>query len=261
MTVISNYGQMQVQIATELGYRTDLLFPPSLGTLPTGLPVPTLSPIQSAIQNAIAKWERTHFYFNELQSLNTFSTVVGQEFYVPTTPPLTWDGGGSWDAGTSWDQTSGQTSILGTTIHIDKIWVLVSSNRYSLNPRTEQYMSDTSLNPAVQGQPIDYSYYAGTLRLYPIPDGAYPISIEGTVRFSPLQDVADSNAWTQDAEALIRTEAKLDILTNILKQPDLAAEQRAMIYGSGSTDHSYLYVLMQEGVQRPAVLKMRAMYF
>lgn len=233
MSVSYNYGQFQSQIAYELGQRTDLMSIPSGSGL-------ALSPIQQAIQNAISKWEREHYYFNEVESINVVNTVVGQEFYTFSSWPF-----------------------ITQQIHIDKIWVLISGNRYSLNPRTEQYLSDTSLNPNVQGQPIDYAYYAETIRLYPIPDGAYPITIEGTQRKSTLVNTADSNSWTTDAADLIKAEAKLDLLTNVLKQTDLAATQKNLIYGDpmNPQDMGYIHALRSEGVQRPAILKNRANYF
>lgn len=233
MAVSYNYGQLQAQIAFELGQRTDLL------TIPSGSNL-ALSPIQQAIQNAIAKWEREHFYFNEIEAINNVNTVVGQEFYTTVTWPF-----------------------IAAQIHIDKIWVVISNNRYSLNPRTEQYIADTSLNPSVQGQPIDYSYYAETIRLYPIPDGAYPITIEGTQRFSTLVKTSDSNSWITDAADLIKAEAKFDILINILKQIELANSQKNLIYGDPMKpqDQGFIHALRSEGIQRPATLKARANYF
>lgn len=231
MALSYTYSTFAAQIAYELGQRSDLLSPQA-GLL--------LSPIQQAIQNAIAKWEREHFYFNEIEAINTFNTVVGQEFYAGTFYP-----------------------IIATTPHIDKIWVFISGNRYSLNPRTEQYLSDTSLNPSVQGQPIDYAIYAETMRLYPIPDGAYPLTIEGTQRFATLVNPTDTNVWLKDGADLIKAEAKLDLLTNVLKRPDQATTMKNAIYGDPMypSDQGYLYALMSESVQRPAVGKMRANYF
>lgn len=230
MAVSYNYAQLQSQIAFELGQRNDLLVIPSGSGL-------ALNPIAQAIQNAVAKWEREHFYFNEIEAINTAATVVSQEFY-----------------------TSSTWAFIAAQIHIDKIWILVSNNRYSLNPRTEQYISDTSLNPAVQGQPIDYSYYAKTIRLYPIPDGAYQISVEGTQKFSTLSASTDSNSWTTDAADLIKAESKIDLLENTLKQTDLADRQRLLVYGTDNT-MGFIDALRSEGVQRSATLKNRASYF
>ncbi len=231
MALSYGYQQFCNQIAYELGYRNDLL------SVPTGFTGIVLSPIQQAVQTAIAKYERRRFYFNEITSINNFSTVVGQEFY-----------------------TSSSSSIIGTSPHLDKVWVLISGNRYSLNPRTEQYLSDTSLNPSVQGQPIDYAMYAETMRLYPIPDGAYPITFEGTYRLSTLSANSDTNAWIQDAADLIKAEAKYDLFMNVLKQKDQADIQRQLIDGTPMSD-GFLSALMGETTQRIAGNKIRASYF
>lgn len=219
------------QIAYELGYRNDLL------SIPTGFSGIVLSPIQQAVQNAIAKYERRRFYFNEITAINNFNTVVKQEFY-----------------------TSSDSALIGTMPHIDKVWVFISGNRYSLNPRTEQYLSDTSLNPIVTGQPVDYAMYAETMRLYPIPDGAYPITFEGTQRLAALSANSDTNAWIQDAADLIKAEAKYDLYMNVLKQADQAQAQRQLIDGTSTSD-GFLSALMGETSQRIAGNKIRASYF
>lgn len=233
MSVTYSYGQFQQQIAFELGNRTDLLVDPTGGSL-------ALTPIQQAIQNAIAKWEREHFYFNEIEAINTFNTIAGQEFY-----------------------TSSASSMIGTNPHLDKVWVLISSNRYSLNPRTEQYLSDTSLNPSVQGQPIDYAMYAETMRLYPIPDGVYPVTLEGTYRATTLSATSSTNFWLKDAADLIRCTAKMDLYENVLQDQLMAQRMKIQIYGDPGNpmDQGYLYALSSENVQRTAVGKMRANYF
>lgn len=241
MPVTYTYGQLQSQIAYELGQRVDLL---SVPVMSAGTAL-ALSPIQQAIQNAIAKWEREHFYFDEVEVLNTVSaptiaTVQGQEFY-----------------------TSSTWAFLTNQVRIDKIWVLISNNRYTLNPRQEQYLADTSVNPSNTGQPVDYSYYAKTIRLYPIPDGNYPISVEGTQKITTLVNASDTNFWTTEAADLIKAEAKYDILANTLKQDDLANDQIALIYGNPSvpTHVGYLDALRSENVQRIAATKVRPTFF
>lgn len=220
---MTTYGDMQARIADELGGRSDLS-----------------SQIQLAIQTAIAKWERERFYFNELRAANAFSTVQGQEFYGAT-----------------------DYAPLATLAHLDKVTVLVSGNRYTLSPRLAQYLEDISVNPIVQGQPVDYAYYAEQLRLYPIPDNAYAISLLGTTRFAALANTGDSNPWTLDAEALIRCEAKTDLYENTLQQPDLADRMRVLIHGDPTRPghRGYLYALKAETARRAAVSHMRPSYF
>ncbi len=167
---------MQNRIADELGGRTELLSPsPGL----------SLSPIQLAIQDAVDYWTDERFYFNEYRTTGAFSTVVGQEFY-----------------------TSADWADIATIQHIDKLSILISGNRFWMEPRTEQYMEDISMNVAWQGQPIDYSYYNFQLRFYPIPNGVYPVNVLGTKQFSTLTLAGDTNVWTDEAENLTRLTAK-----------------------------------------------------
>ena len=220
---MSTYGDMQNRIADELGARSDLT-----------------SQIQLAIQTAIAKWERERFYFNEVRTANAFSTVKGQEFYGAS-----------------------DYAPLGTLAHIDKLSILISGNRFALTPRTAQYLEDVSVNSAVQGQPADYAYYGLQLRLYPIPDNAYPINILGTTRLAAISNPNDSNAWTNDAEALIRCEAKMDLYENTLQAPELADRMRLLIHGDISKPghRGYVYALKAETMRRAASGRTRPTYF
>src|SRR5215472_3707712 len=101
---------MQNRIADELGARGDLLVPSSNMSA---------SPIQLAIFDAISFWQAERFWFNEYRTTNAFTTVVGQEWYTASDWP-----------------------DIATILHIDKLSVLISGNRYFMTPRTEQYMED-----------------------------------------------------------------------------------------------------------------------
>jgi hypothetical protein len=219
---VTTYQDLQNRIADELGDRTDLA-----------------SQIQLAIQTAIAKWERDRFYFNELRAPNLFSTAAGQEFYSATDNPN-----------------------IGAMARLDSVTVLVSGNRYTLTARTEKYLEDVSVNPSVTGQPVDYAYFGEQLRLYPIPDNAYPITLSGTQRFAPLVNPGDSNAWTLDAEALIRCEAKIDLYENTLQEPALADRMRILIYGNpmNPNERGYLAALRGETARRTTG-RIRPTYF
>ena len=104
--------------------------------------------------------------------------------------------------------TSSDWADIATILHIDKLSVLISGNRYFMVPRTEQWMEDISINPSWSGQPVNYAYYNYQLRLYPIPNGAYPVNVLGTKKFAQLSGNSDSNVWTTEAEPMIRATAK-----------------------------------------------------
>lgn len=195
---MATYLELQYRIADELGGRTDLLAP-STGE--------TLSPIQLAIQDAISFWADERFWFNEYRTAGAFSTVVGQEFY-----------------------TSSDWADIATIQHIDKLSILISGNRFFMEPRTEQYMEDISMNASWQGQPIDYSYYNFQLRFYPIPNGVYPVNVLGTKYFPALSGNSDTNVWTTTAEPLIRATAKQYLYRDtILDDIKAASMERASL--------------------------------
>lgn len=239
--ISATYLGLQKVIAAELGDRQDLLVPE------TGM---TLSPIQRAIQSAIAKWEQETFYFNRfridtpLGGPATVSTAYQQEYYGATTAPNAWP----------------QIPKLAA---IKRIWVLISSNRYTLNPRTPQYLDDISVNPAVVSQPVDYAYDTQQFRLYPIPDGAYPIGIWGTIMFDALEDDADSNPWTDEAYDLIRCEAKLQISRDFLHDDEIETKSTKAIYGDPAIQgqRGYLSDLRKRTTRREANSRVKPTYF
>ena len=190
MAISTTYILLQKAIADELGNRTDLLT--ALGD--SGL---TLSPIQNAIQSAVSKWEREPFYFNEIYNSATplFTTVSAQELY-----------------------TTADASMIATSPYIYNLHALISANRYEMRKRSWQEIEDLSSNPAARGQPNDWAYLAKTIRLYPIPDGAYPIRASRLQILTALSADADTNVWTSDAYDLIRSEAKLILAQEVLHE-------------------------------------------
>lgn len=222
MAISATYITLQRQIADELGDRIDLLTALADSSL-------ALSPIKNAIQSAIAKWEREPFYFNEVFAQNLFNTVIGQELY-----------------------TSTANAIVATSPDIMRLHILISGNRYPLELRTWGYMENISMNPSTRGQPIDYAYLAETIRLYPIPDGVYPITLSALQRVAALSTDADANVWTQDAYDLIRSEAKLILARETLSDDDMAARMERAIYGNPANprERGYLYALKAETTRR-----------
>lgn len=192
MAVSRTYADMYNRIADELGGRTDLL------ANQTGMTTP---PIQLAIQDAINYWQDDRFYFNEIRTATAFSTVASREFYTVT----------------DWSE-------IPNLKHIDKLTVVVGTQRYQMNPRTAQYIEDIAVNPATKSVPFDYAYYGGQLRFYPIPDAVYAVNFLGTKTFAELTLAADTNVWVNDAEQLIRTTAEWFLYRDTLKD-DVGAQR------------------------------------
>lgn len=236
---LGTYGYLQYRIADELGDRQALLAylddsgltNPALGFTTYG------GYIQDAIFTAIAKWERERFYFNELlietqlnQPSYPWSTIAGQEYYTDL----------------DWSEPA-----LSSVAKIDKMWVLINANRYSITPRVFQYMADTSVNPSVKGFPTDFSWASQKGRFYPIPDNNYPIGVLGTKRLPALNLTSDQNAWTQDAFDLIRCEAKGAIARDFLHNDSMFQECQRAIYGEPGDmrQRGYLSALKREAMR------------
>lgn len=222
MAISASYALLQRQIADEIGNRTDLLSVLS----DSGL---SLSPIKNAIQSAIAKWEREPFYFNEVYSSPLFTTVSGQEFY-----------------------TSSDAAAIATTPYILNLHALINSHRHPLTQVSWQELEGISGDPASTGHPTDWAYFASRFRLYPIPNGAYPIRVSRIQKITELSADADTNVWTQDAFDLIRSEAKLVLAQEVLHDDDLARRMKIAIYGDPAipTDKGYYGALRAETTRR-----------
>ncbi len=235
MAISATYITLQRTIADELGNHTSLLTPLSDSSL-------TLSPIQNAIQSAIAKWEREPFYFNEVYNSSTplFTTVSAQELY-----------------------TTAAGAGIATAPDIYSLHALISTYRWPLTKQSWDWMEEASVNPAGRGQPTDWAYLAQTIRLYPIPDGAYPIRASRLQILTALSADADANVWTQDAYDLIRCEAKLILAQEVLHDDDMVRRMKIAIYGDPSLpgERGYLSVLKAETTRRAATGRVKATQF
>lgn len=232
MAISATYIILQQTVADEMGDRTDLLTPLSDSGLSS-------SPVKNAIQSAVAKWEREPFYFNEAYSSPLFTTVASQEFY-----------------------TSSDAAAIATMPDVIFLHILISANRYSLTKRSWQELEELSVNPANTGQPTDWAYFAEEIRVYPIPDGAYPVRASRTTKLTNLSADSDTNVWTTDAFDLIKSEAKLILAQEVTHDNELATRMKQAIYGDPGDPRirGYLSALKAETTRR-ARSRIRASQF
>lgn len=171
------------------------------------------SQIANAIAEAIRDHEGTRFWFNEKRF--RLVTVASQEYYDLTTA-LTNTDATALDAG---------EALLET----DSVTILDSGEAYPLTERTQQAM-DRGQSLSTTGTPCEYAIFGDELRLSPIPDDAYEITISGLARLKTLSAGSDTNAWMTEGEALIRHRAKKLIYRDVVRDPDgkaLAEEAEA----------------------------------
>jgi len=146
----------------------------------------------NAIGLAILHYETLPWWF--LETINTEVTANGTEYYdVP--------------------------SDFGTTEVT--ISITVSNNTYPLIKRNFQTIEDWFVKSSVfTGYSTDYAIYQQQFRLFPVPNGAYPLTI-AYYKALGAPSSGNSNAWTTDAELLIRSRAEWQM--NSLRYHDLEA--------------------------------------
>lgn len=157
------------------------------------------SQIAKSITTAIAFYERKPFWFND--GLDTFSTVANQEYY-----------------------SSSDLAAIATLVEIRSLRLTVNGSRYPIQKRPFTYIDKISVMPTVTGWPNQYAYWNKQIRVYPIPQGVYTFTLAYIKRLTALSGDSDTNAWTDDAEVLIRTRAKIDLMVNVMREPNIQDE-------------------------------------
>ncbi len=140
--------------------------------------------IDRAINRAIAYYAQKRFWFNE--TTGTLSTVASQQSYS-----------------TSDGLPSDISEIDVVSLTTD------SSNTYTLNPRTFQYIKDVNTSGTSNtGHPADWSWYASKLWFYPTPDAVYTVTISYKKDYpTALSADSDTNDFTDNAQDLIEQRA------------------------------------------------------
>jgi hypothetical protein len=185
---VTTFATMQARIADET-LRDDLA-----------------SQIRQSINSAIQTWEGQRFAFNETRW--TINTVAGTEYYTMASPTLLTSAGAAVATGE-------------LVLELDDIVAVVDSMPYRLCPRTQQYVNEWQ-DDSFQSQPDSYTIYGDQLRIFPTPDDAYELRLNGLARLgpNPLSSDNDTNGWMTDGEALIRHQAKFLLYRDVIRDKD-----------------------------------------
>lgn len=184
--------------------------------------------IQKAILSAIAHYARERFYFNT--KTNTFSTVANQEYY-----------------------SSSDFSDLTNLVEIDGMTVTLGSTKLPMKKMDFEPIND-SQSGSVKGLPRYFAYYKQNLRLYPIPDAVYTITVAYLYKLTALSAGSDSNAWTTDGEELIRNRAKAALRCDTMKE-DAALSERMELGRSGKPFYCYAEEMAYRALKRESRLR------
>lgn len=163
------------------------------------------SQVNAAIQSAIKFYERKRFYFNT-RVTDTFTLVASQEYYG-----------------------SSDLAAIPNLIEIDDLYVTIDGLRYHLTPIPFEDIAIAQTGSLTRDPPTNYAYHAQQIRLYPMPSTTRTATMADHYRLTALSADIDSNAWTTDAEELIRCHAKHDLATNVINDDGMAARMEKRI--------------------------------
>lgn len=163
--------------------------------------------IASAVSDAIAEYQTSRFAFNQAQA--TFDTVAGTEYYDSATIP---------------------TDIA----QIDNVRLTGNGLTAPLQSANFAWMEAISTNTSIRGRPGWFAWYAEKIRLYPIPDAVYTVTISYHQKIAAPANDAASNEWTTEANELIRLSAMRRLMRGKLRDYEgartiLEDEQRAYL--------------------------------
>lgn len=163
------------------------------------------SQIKSAIVDAIRHYETSRFYFNVTRSL-TFSTVIGQAAYG-----------------------AADLAQIPNIIGLDTLFLFDASRPLELEKYEADEFEWLQSNSTGNGRPCAYTYIDSQILLWPAPVAVYTMRPHMHYKLTELAADTDTNAWTNDAEQLIRCHAKLLLYANVIEDTDGMQRMSAQI--------------------------------
>ncbi len=161
--------------------------------------------VQRAIFSAIRFCERLPFYFNESREI-VFTTLKGKSRYGAEAHP----------------------SITGAVRIVDA-YIYEDNHSKAKLLQVDPLVIENLENDCNNGMPTRYAYFEQKLILYPTPERIYSIRlILDPIRIKDIESAQEASIWFLEAYELIKTRAKYEIYTNIIKEPQMAAAAFAM---------------------------------
>lgn len=163
------------------------------------------SQIKNAIGDAVKHYETSRFWWNVTRS-QTFQTVALQQGYGAT-----------------------DLAAIPNIISVDNLFLTVPGSLFALDfyeVDEFEWLAAANTSP---GKPNIYTRADGQIRLWPVPIMAYTMRPHMHYRLSALSADADTNAWCNEAEQLIRCHAKLLLYANVLEDSDGAQRMQGEI--------------------------------
>jgi len=150
--------------------------------------------VSTAIDSAIRHYERKPFWF--LEGRATLTTSASQTWYgVPS-------------------------DLKG----FDNMLVTISGSK---DPLTRRHYVDIDEQDEgiATGTPAEWTYYQDQIRIYPIPNGQYALTLSYK-KSLPTATGSASTSWTNEGFDLLRYRSEWDIYSSYLRLPEMAASAK-----------------------------------
>lgn len=124
------------------------------------------------------------------------------------------------------DPDTERVALPSDYLECDSMTINISSNVYRIHSIGKIEM-DNLYNPSTKGAPEYYCLYDQQIRLFPIPDVTYTLSMSYQFTLPELA-TSDSTVWTNEMGELIRYHSQADIYANTLHNFERAQIAKAM---------------------------------
>jgi hypothetical protein len=162
------------------------------------------SQIANVVADSIKFYARERFWFNQTRT-KTFSTVIGQVDYGA--PAL---------------------DIIPNIVRIDALFLPQNQSIYPLDRYEPADFEVIAGGMTGGGKPTAYTYVDQAIRLWPAPMAVYTMRLHCFYKL-PYPNDGDTNAWTDDAEELVRAHAKMLLYMDVLEDDQNAQRMAAKI--------------------------------
>lgn len=158
--------------------------------------------IATAVERAIRFFQPERFFFNE--GFVSFQTIPGADVYA-----------------------AGDAAAIPELMAIDSAVVVENDQTWPLR-RVDEAWVERADGQASTAYPCAFSYFARSLRLWPVPSGEWTVRLMAHQRL-PVPALDEANAWTDEAGSLIAARAKRHLALNALRDPAMAQAQSAIM--------------------------------
>jgi hypothetical protein len=115
------------------------------------------------------------------------------------------------------------TSLTANWIEADYLTLELSDARVKIVEKTPDWINEEMVTPDFTGEPRYFAIQNRQLRLYPPPDQSYSVQMSYLYDLQEVSSSASdsaSNAWTGEAEPLIRMHTMVDLLELYVDGPE-----------------------------------------